>query len=170
MTKIIFFSGIHGVGKGTLCRTLEDKLGYPIYSCSDLIKQNSEYVEIGKAVSSAEKNQLALLAGLKNIQENIILLDGHFCLVGKENQIIELGYETFDAINPDKIVNLSCDEKIVHQRLIARDGKALCVEVLKSLQSAEFRRATFFANTRNIPINNFVSGSDTNELIEWIIK
>ncbi|HCH5317009.1 ATP-binding protein [Vibrio gangliei] len=168
MSKIIFVSGIHGVGKGTLCRSLKELVGYPIYACSDLIKQNSSYIESGKVVSNAEKNQLALLSGLNKITEEVILLDGHFCLVGKDEQVIELGYETFDAIKPAKIVNVTCDETIVNERLKARDGDALSVETLRTLQVAECNRAQDFASSRSIPLINFESGSDVNELLSWI--
>ncbi|MDQ2108622.1 MULTISPECIES: ATP-binding protein [unclassified Vibrio] len=168
MSKIIFISGIHGVGKGTLCRSLKELVGYPIYACSDLIKQNSSYIESCKIVSNAEKNQLALLAGLNKITEKVILLDGHFCLIGKNEQVIELDYETFDAIKPAKIVNVTCDEAIVNKRLKARDGEALSLKTLRSLQIAECNRAQDFASSRSIPLINFESGSDVNELITWI--
>ncbi len=169
MNKIVFVSGIHGVGKGTLCGALQQKLGYPIYSCSDLIKQNSEYVESSKVVSNAEKNQLALLAGLEKIEDDVIILDGHFCLVGKENQIIELGFETFDAIRPDKIINVTCDEHIVYQRLMDRDGTSLKVSVLKTLQQRECERSKDFARSRHIPIQNYQSGSVYEPVFDWVL-
>ncbi len=168
MSKIIFISGIHGVGKGTLCRSLQELVGYPIYACSDLIKQNSSYIESSKVVSNADKNQQALLVGLNKITEDVIFLDGHFCLIGKDEQVIELGFETFDAIKPFKIVNVTCDETVVNQRLVTRDGDALCVETLRNLQLAESIRAKDFASSRCIPLINYESGSDENELLEWI--
>ncbi|MBY8290996.1 AAA family ATPase [Vibrio fluvialis] len=168
--KIIFVSGIHGVGKGTLCKSLKESLNYPTYSCSDLIKLNSEYIEMGKAVSNAEKNQIALLTGLEKIKEDVIILDGHFCLVGREGQIIELGFETFDAIRPQKIINVTCDVAVVHQRLMDRDGTSLDMSVLQKLQQRESERTKEFAQTRLIPIKTFDSGTEYNQLADWILK
>lgn len=170
MTQVIFVSGAHGVGKGTLCQSLQKKLGYSIYSCSDLIKKYSGYIEIDKFVNNSGENQLSLLAGLRDIDEEIIFLDGHFCLAGEDGQIVELSYEVFDAINPYKIVNVTCDESTVHQRLLSRDGTSLGVGVLISLQIAESKRATDFAKTRQVPFVNYASGSDENKLIEWLVR
>lgn len=170
MTKIIFVSGAHGAGKGTLCQSLQRKLGYSIYSCSDLIKKYSDYIEIDKSINNADKNQLSLLAGLRDIDEEIIFLDGHFCLVGEDDQIVDLSYEVFDAINPYKIVNVTCDESSIHQRLLSRDGASLGIEVLRLLQIAESKRATDFAKTRQVSFVNYTSGSDENKLIEWLVR
>lgn len=168
MTKIIFISGMHGVGKGVLCQSLQQILGYPAYSCSDLIKKYSTYIEVDKAVEDAEKNQLSLLIGLREIKNECILLDGHFCLVGRDGDIIELGYETFDAIAPCKIVNVTCDEDVVYQRLKSRDGASLGIDVLKKLQAAELRRTIEYSGTRKVPFVSYESGNDTDELIEWL--
>lgn len=170
MTEIIFVSGIHGVGKGVLCQSLQKVFGYPVYSCSDLIKKYSEYIEIDKVVGNAERNQLSLLAGLRDINKEHIFLDGHFCLVGENDKIIELSYETFDAIAPCKIVNVICDENVVYQRLKSRDGVSLEVDILKRLQTAEIERARKYSESRKVPLICYESGSEMSKLIEWVAR
>ncbi|MEZ8349266.1 ATP-binding protein [Vibrio splendidus] len=166
MKEIYFVSGIHGAGKGTLCQEVNEKIGLPVYSCSDLIKQNSEYVECGKVVSTAERNQEALIHGLNKINEDKFILDGHFCLVGQNDAIIELGYEVFDAIGPVAVINVVCDPVIVHQRMLERDGSALEVSLLDKLQVNEVKRVNEFCEARSIGVYTYESGKSTESLLD----
>lgn len=170
MRKIIFVSGGHGVGKGTLCKQLQSHYNCRIYSCSDLIKKYSNYVEAGKEVSSAERNQLALQSALRDLPNENILLDGHFCLLSTEGGVIELNDDVFDAINPEKIINVICDEQIIYQRLLERDGKAIDIQTLKLLQESEYNRALIYSGKKGTPIYTIVSGDDLSELLKWLMK
>ncbi|OEE79210.1 ATP-binding protein [Vibrio genomosp. F6] len=166
MKKIYFVSGIHGVGKGTLCRQLNSELGFSIYSCSDLIKENSEYIEDSKIVTSAERNQRALIRGLQNISENEILLDGHFCLMGKEESIITLDDSVFDIISPTAVICLRCDPIVVYERLSKRDGTAIPVGLLEKLQLAETNRAFDYCNSRSLDLYIYESPASVEPLLK----
>ncbi|MDP2489656.1 ATP-binding protein [Vibrio splendidus] len=159
MKDIYFVSGIHGVGKGTLCNQLKSELGLSVYSCSELIKQNSEYVEDSKVVTTAERNQEALIRGLSKIKEDKFLLDGHFCLMGKEEEIIVLDDMVFDAISPVAVINVTCDAPIVHERLLKRDGKAISADVLRVLQVKETARAEEYCKKNSIGLFNYQSAT-----------
>jgi adenylate kinase len=165
MKEIYFISGIHGVGKGTLCRQLNAELGIPIYSCSDLIKKNSEYIEDGKVVAAAERNQEALIQGLSKIHEERLLLDGHFCLIGKEQSIIELDDNVFDAIAPVAVINVICEPEIIHERLLKRDGKAISADMLDKLQSKEIARAKEYCIERSIALYEYESTASIEQLV-----
>lgn len=145
MPKIIFVSGVHGVGKSTLCGKLSEKFGWAHYSCSDLIKENSDYVESSKLVSTADKNQQALLRGISRLTEEVVLLDGHFCLLDKDEQVIELPFEVFDAISPSAILLATCDEETIHQRLELRGGHVLALEKIVELQQHEVERSKSYS-------------------------
>lgn len=166
MKEIYFISGIHGVGKGTLCRQLKSELGISIYSCSDLIKQNSDYIEDGKVVTTAERNQTALIQGLNKINEERFLLDGHFCLIGKEQSIIKLDDNVFDAINPVAVINVVCEPLIIHKRLLNRDGKAIGVDMLELLQLKETARAEQYCKINSIGLFNYQSSKPIDQLLE----
>ncbi|WP_322804466.1 ATP-binding protein [Vibrio alfacsensis] len=166
--EIYFVSGVHGVGKGTLCRKLNRELGLPVFSCSDLIKQNSEYVENSKVVATAERNQEALLQGLKCIKDDRFLLDGHFCLLGPENTIIELENSVFDMISPIAVINVTCDVSIVRERLLQRDGKAVESELLEAIQRKEVIRAEWYCENRNIELIKYESADPIEPLIDYL--
>ncbi|MBF4434819.1 AAA family ATPase [Vibrio anguillarum] len=165
MAKIVFVSGIHGVGKSTLCSKLFDEFGWRHYSCSDLIKQNSDYIESSKLVVNADKNQEALLRGVSLIEDDTILLDGHFCLLGKELDIIELDMAVFESLSPSIVINVTCDENIILERLKARDGKTIPHGVLVDLQSRELLQAKAFCAKSGYPLINYNSPDSIEKLV-----
>lgn len=170
MAKIIFVSGIHGVGKSTLCRELSRKFGWQHYSCSDLIKENSDYVETSKLVAGVDKNQEALLRGVSQIEEDIILLDGHFCLLDREEKVIMLDQQVFKSLDPVVVLNVTCDEKAIVERLLKRDGQALSSETLVEVQRIERTQADSFCTENQCQLLNYNSPECTNDLIKSLEK
>lgn len=168
MSNIYFISGIHGVGKTTLCKLLQKELTINHYSCSDLIKQNSCYIEESKVVINADKNQNILLDALGKLDESIILLDGHFCLIGREEDIIKLNHDLFKSIAPKVIINVTCHEEEIRKRLLKRDGRCLSIEKLRELQKAESSSAIEISNQLQIPIYQYESGEQLNTLLEHL--
>lgn len=160
MKKVVFVSGVHGSGKGTLCQSLNDLLGVKSYSASDLIKNNSDYVEDSKLVDKAEKNQAALIRGLSSVKEKKFLLDGHFCLLNNNMEIITIDYAVFDAMNLSLVIFVECEPEELRRRLLMRDNTKFSVELLSSFQKAEFERAKSFCFQRNIPFVKHYSGQD----------
>lgn len=165
MSKIVFVSGVHGVGKSTLCGKLSETFGWTHYSCSDLIKQNSDYIESSKLVSSADKNQQALLRGLSQLTEEVVLLDGHFCLLDKREQVIELKFDVFDAISPSAILFVTCEEATIHQRLKKRGGHVLDLEKIIELQKHEAERSNSYSASSGSKLFEYCSPESTNELL-----
>ncbi|EGQ9309959.1 ATP-binding protein [Vibrio vulnificus] len=165
MPKIIFVSGVHGVGKSTLCGKLSEKFRWSHYSCSDLIKENSDYVEGTKLVSSADKNQQALLIGLSQLTEEVVLLDGHFCLLNDEEQVIELPFEVFDAISPSAILLVTCEEETIHQRLKQRGGHVISLDKLAELQKHEILRSKHYSSQSNCKLFDYRSPNPCADLM-----
>ncbi|MGD8115221.1 ATP-binding protein [Vibrio sp. TRT 29B02] len=165
MPKIIFVSGVHGVGKSTLCGKLSEKFGWAHYSCSDLIKENSDYVESSKLVSTADKNQQALLRGISRLTEEVVLLDGHFCLLDKDEQVIELPFEVFDAISPSAILLATCDEETIHQRLELRGGHVFALGKIVELQQHEVKRSKLYSESTSCRLLEYRSPEPIDELL-----
>ncbi|EGR2427008.1 TPA: ATP-binding protein [Vibrio cholerae] len=168
MNKLIFVSGVHGVGKSTLCKKLNEHVDIPSFSCSEIIKANSEYVETSKVVDKAEANQIALLNGLSTLRNSSIFLDGHFCLIGKDSQIIELDFSVFEQIAPALIINVIAEPDEIHRRLVSRDGDSIGISLIESLQKKETSNAHAFGNSRSIPVIDYVSGADVSNLLKQI--
>jgi len=168
LMKVILVSGIHGVGKSTLCRTISERFGWPHYSCSKIIKENSEYKESSKKVDSTEKNQMALIQGLRKIKDDIILLDGHFCLLSTSDEVINLDFCVFNSISPELIVNVTCNEEVIYNRLLRRDGEKIPYAIIKDLQKSERNQAIKFSEYNNIRLIDYVSPNDVSPLMGYL--
>lgn len=168
MSKLIFISGVHGVGKSTLCNKLHEFVDIPARSCSDIIKANSEYIETSKVVDKAEANQRALISGLGEFRGHSLLLDGHFCLVGREEEIIELDFNVFDEIAPSLIINITTDPEEIHRRMMGRDGSSIALSLIERLQKQETQNAHEFGRLRGVPVFDYESGNDVSELVKLI--
>ncbi|MBU2896779.1 ATP-binding protein [Vibrio hepatarius] len=165
MNKLVFISGVHGVGKSTLCSQINSFVDIRSYSCSDIIKANSAYVETSKVVDKAEANQRALLEGISKLDDENILLDGHFCLVGKNETIIELDYQVFQDIKPDVVINVFSDAQEIHRRLVSRDGDCISLELIDKLQKQESHNAHEFCSKNGVRIVDYKSGDDVSTLL-----
>lgn len=169
MAKIIFVSGIHGVGKSTLCNELSKLFGWPHFSCSELIKQNSTYVERSKLVNNINKNQEALLYGISQIKDEIILLDGHFCLLDNQKNIMKLDMEIFKSFNPITVLNVTCNENIILKRLYERDRVVFPYEILLEMQNKERTQAKVFCRMNNCKLLTYNSPNPTSKLIQELL-
>ena len=79
--NIIFIGGIHGVGKGTICKEIVSKTDLIHITASEILKWNEINSSDNKLVQNISSTQERLIYGLKNLIENDkqYLLDGHFC-------------------------------------------------------------------------------------------
>lgn len=151
--KIIFIGGIHGVGKGTLCKRLSNKLKIPHYSSSKLLKWEEISVKENKAVRDFNQTQNRLLTGIeKKIEKNkLTLLDGHFCLLNKKGMPEKIDEETFKLINPIAVCVVTNDAVTIHERLDFRDGNKYKIEILYEMQKLELSQAKKISKLLSIP-------------------
>jgi len=167
--NVIFISGVHGVGKGTLGQKLSSYFGYPIFSASTLIKKekNAE-VDKNKVVIDADKNQDYLISALNklNINSDFIILDGHFCLQGDKG-IIEIPLGTYKGINLSAVILLVDKPSAIYERLYSRDNTALDLKVLQHLQDGEKEHARFVVDSLNVPIIE-ANLTDSKTIAEWL--
>ena len=126
MKNIIFFAGIHGVGKNFMLNNV--KFSQPInhLSASEVLK----WKEINdnpndKKVSSISKTQDLLVTNLRKIiqDDQYYILDGHFTLLNKDGKIERIPENTFFQINPRAVIVKIADPTIVCERLKKRDNK-----------------------------------------------
>jgi adenylate kinase len=150
---LIFISGIHGVGKGSLCQRLESDTGFKHFSASDLIKWEKISALDNKLVQDIPSTQDLLIDALnreKKKHANIIL-DGHFVLLNKDSEPIPIDKEVFSKISPGAIVCLTQNPAVIHERLMKRDGKAFTLSLLSQMQSMEEQHSLEYANNLQIP-------------------
>jgi adenylate kinase len=170
LTKnVIFIGGIHGAGKGIICKEIASKTDLIHITASQVLKWNEISSLENKLVKNISSTQERLIFGLKNIieKDNQYLLDGHFCLLDSNGIPCKIDEETFDIINP-KIISIVIDniEKIV-DRLEKRDNKKYDIKILNELQEMEIEYAKYLSKKYSIPYIE-IKNSDYKSLLNSI--
>lgn len=167
--NIIFIAGTHGVGKGYLCSQIENNIGLPNFSASALIREIKQSdVDIDKKVIDPDSNQDYLVKALRilNTSSKTIVLDGHFCLYDGI-EIVEIGIDVFKAIPLKGIIILFDTVRTINERLLARDGKSLGIDIIQELQNKEIEQGEITAKNLNIPLLK-ISSTESSEILKWI--
>ncbi|HBJ79747.1 MULTISPECIES: ATP-binding protein [Fusobacterium] len=150
MVRIIFVAGIHGVGKTTYCQKRSNIDKIPHYSASELIKKH--VFLNGKNTEKIERNQNILYSAIAELKEEVIYLDGHFCLFNKEGKPEKIPKNIFEKLNIISIVLLYGDLKEILMRINKRDCSDYSIEKLEQLQKNEIEYAEELAKELEIPL------------------
>lgn len=153
MREIIFLTGVYGVGKTSIDKYIEEKFNIPYYSASQLISSNNnEEYGVNKFVSDRENNQAILIASVNKIKDSIFVLDGHFCLLEKDNKINALNESFYKDMNITRIILLYAKDTLVFRNLLKRDKKEYDLKFVSKIIDAEERQARKVAEKYNIPL------------------
>lgn len=153
--NIIFIGGIHGVGKGTLCKNIASELNVIHLTASDVLKWDDFTTDsTNKCVKDIQVTQNRLICNLRNIilPEKFYLLDGHFCLLNNEGIIEKIPDQTFIEINPIKFVLVTENPETICWRLEKRDEKKYDANLLKQMQEMEKEHALHISKLLSIEL------------------
>ncbi|WJN72099.1 ATP-binding protein [Burkholderia anthina] len=143
--KNTFVAGVHAVGKTYLCKPAAESGEWVHASASSLIKQElgRENWTDDKRVADADRNQQALIAAVKRINDDgkRLLLDGHFVLRGKDDKFVLLGGDVFADLSLKAVILIVAPVHLIAERLHARDGVARIESDIEAFQNAERRQA-----------------------------
>lgn len=161
--NIVFIGGIHGVGKGILCKKISSKTDLIHITASEILKWSEISDSDNKLVVNISSTQTRLINGLKKLidKEKKYLLDGHFCLLNSNGIPSRIDENTFDNINPKVIAIVIDDVEEIKKRLETRDGKIYDTKVLNLLQQMEIEYAEYLANKYSIPYIEIKDRNDT---------
>lgn len=153
MNKDIYFiGGIHGVGKGTICKGIAKDCNVNHITASELLKWNELSSMDNKKVANIQNTQDRLLSAIKALPPQNYLLDGHFCLLNKNNIPEKIPIETFLGINPKVISIVTSDIETIYDRIKQRDGRNYETGTLKLMQEMEIEYALELAKELKIPL------------------
>lgn len=120
MTRFrIFIGGVHGVGKGSLCKRLVDYLMCEYVSASSLLNWATKTKQV-KDVLRNQEILADLLQGHMQ-KEFSYVIDGHFALWNESNECIKVPLRTFTSLNLDAIIIATCASAVIQERLANRD-------------------------------------------------
>lgn len=169
MKKIIFVSGIHGVGKGYIAKQIKNEINISIYEASNLIRLNGVSTDEKKKVSNVKLNQDLLINSINNLKCNeTFILNGHTCLLTSDNKIESIDINYFKKINIIGIISVYNDIDIIEDRLYKRDNIHFDKIILDNLQKIEVENAKQLSEKMSIPLLSFKSGDDIETIINFI--
>lgn len=172
--NIIFVGGIHGVGKTTLCKILEERMSIKHFSASQLIKslKDDPSVDIDKRVADIGDNQKLLLTAIREyISHNITaVLDGHFCLLNPNKEIEQISIETFSRISPIALIVLHDSIENIVSKISGRDGVIYDYDLLSRFQNKEVGYSKYIARCLSIPFLTFDVTDDIGIVKDFILQ
>jgi adenylate kinase len=166
---MIFVAGIHGVGKSFFCSSLSNQLNMPHYSSSQLIfNKKQELYNSNKYIKNPNENQTFLLDSLAtiSIKERSYILDGHFCLLNQEGEIVKIPESTFLDINPSVVILLIDNVNSIVERLHQRDGKQYDIELMELFQNKELKYAKYITAKLDVPLKVINSREENIEILD----
>lgn len=172
LNNIAFIGGIHGVGKSTICRQICDevKLGY--LSASELIKWQDINEDIqNKKVNNIPMTQDRLIIGLTNSiqKDKYYLLDGHYCLLNSQDEIVNIPLDTFQQIKPISLNIILGNIEEIKSRLEKRDNRYYDQNLLNRMQECELDYARQLSKTLGVTLN-LGTQNDFSELLTSLHK
>ncbi|MGT2812315.1 ATP-binding protein [Streptococcus minor] len=168
----ILLVGIHGVGKTTLLNKLKESIDLTALSISDLIRQAGNDIKRDeKYTKNIQNNQFLWKEKLKEysfLKDELVVLDGHFTLLDKNGDIVELPFETFDGIDIRKVVLKRELPSVIKDRLENRDRTLWNIDLIDNFQETETKRAQQFSVEKNIPLLEINDGVRIEEVLGFL--
>ena len=151
MENIVFIGGIHGVGKGTLCEKVCKDLNLRHLSASEVLKWEEISEKENKLVKDFSLTQNKLITNLQQIvmKNERYVLDGHYCLLNKDNIPEKIDFDTFRTLDPFAFVIVVDDVQEIKRRLENRDNREYDFELLLKFQELELEYSIELANKLN---------------------
>lgn len=158
---VFFITGIHGVGKTTLCNQFKTQSKIHFFSASQLIKsmRPDSLDSSSKNVHDIDNNQTILLHAIESKLLNfpVIVLDGHSTLFNSHGEIKRLPVSVFEPMQLRAICCVYEQPAIITERLLARDNRTYDVSFIKQHQEIELAHSADIANHLGIPFQTVTS-------------
>lgn len=152
MNQTIFISGIHGVGKTTICWNLAEKMDIEHIVASDIIKQYNFFYKENKTAKDLYTETDIFLGWMKKIftKPSMILLDAHFILLDSWCRLVKVKKEIFSELRINNIILLIDNVEKIQEKIYKRDGKRFDMNFLKKLQDLEIEYSKEIAKMLNV--------------------
>lgn len=169
MNNLYFIGGIHGVGKGTICKKISPDFNLNHLSASEVLKWQEMSSSENKNVKDLKLSQDRLISNLSKIikTNEYYLLDGHFCLLNSKNEPEKINKNTFIKLNPKAFIIVIDKVELIKSRLEKRDNKIYDIEILRKFQDLELDYSIALSKELNIPVIKVING-DIQNLLEFL--
>lgn len=165
---MVLVCGMHRAGKTYFCKKIESEYECRVYSAGDLIKNRLKVEFKDKKVNDIKENQKILLDELNIIKSKIqmeetnFILDGHLCLLNKNNKIEKIPLEILKRFGIDNIIVVVDSVKNIKYRLKELDNIDWNNKFIELFQNKEIKYARELAKEIGADlriIKNYIDGS-----------
>lgn len=143
--------GVHGVGKTQICKNLVKHIPDISYvSASKLISHFSAI----KYVNDIRTNQLLLTERIRAIKDEneLTLVDGHFCVADKGGEMKYVGEDIFRIITPELLVLVDAPSTVIQKRILLRDNIEYPIALIDRWLHEEAYWAIYTSTQLDIPL------------------
>lgn len=145
--RTVYLSGVHGVGKTTLCNAVAQQIQVKHVTASSLLdKYAFRYKQYAKSVKGGESEFICQCIEEMLMVVPFLLVDSHCVLVDRQNNIVKVDREIFRRIRVQGIVLLVDTVDRIQERLWQRDGELIECDTINELQDAELEYSGVVAN------------------------
>ncbi|MBE3686819.1 ATP-binding protein [Vibrio parahaemolyticus] len=161
---IIFVSGVHGVGKSTLCTKLSNKTGIPFLSASTIIREfKAENENINRLNAEVMSNAKAFNLGVKELlkKNDYYIIDGHTILLDENGDYIPIPPNIFSDLPIIKFVTMYNDLSVIGERMSNDIPKNM--DFLREFQNLELNQSLFISQQCNFELEYFHSSGSLDD-------
>lgn len=170
---MIFIAGVHGVGKSTLTKRIEKELGIRCYRASDLIETGGNRKMPGnKEIWDIDDNQKVLEQEIHMVvnEQEMSVLEGHFCLLNDKGEIVKIPRGTFDKLYLEMILVLVDDAEVIAKRNWDKSRLLSSAEFIDEFQKQEVAYGKEIAGYLDILFDQIEKHEDGMKKIEEYVK
>lgn len=153
---MIFIAGVHGVGKTFLCNRIKREIEIPIYSASELLKEDKQinYIRYKKTDDFIENQKRLLEIIKKKSGVSEYILEGHFCLMNDRGRIENIPVSIFRQFEMKGIIILFGNPRKIQYRIRTRKTESEDIEIRKiiELQEHEITYGNKVSKMLDVPI------------------
>lgn len=156
LNNVAFIGGIHGVGKSTICKEICSSLALVHLTASEVLKWKDINNDVkNKNVDDIPFTQNLLITNLRRLvsKHERYLLDGHYCLLNKDNQITDVPISTFNEIKPISLNLIVGFASEIKNRLEQRDGRSYSLNLVEEMQDRELANARSISTSLSVDLN-----------------
>lgn len=151
---MIFIAGVHGVGKSTLSKKLEEELGIKCYRASSLIESGgNKNMPVNKEICNIDGNQKILEQKISQLvnERGVFLLEGHLCLINGQGKIQQIPKDIFRKLQLEIIWVLVDDPEKIAMRNWDKSYLLSSAEYISEFQNREITYGKEIAKYLDIP-------------------
>ena len=171
--QIVFVTGIHGIGKTTLCMTLSDLLQMPLVTASTLIKEAmGSSKNPAKLNPEIEENALQFKQAVLELSRahERLLLDGHTVLLTDSGATHRVSHAIFEALPIACFLILYNEVDLVYSRLASAGTLTLSERSLAEFQDEELLYALSLAGSMRCDVVVACASEDPHSIVERLLR